>query len=292
MAGDRAAIERMLVETDWLAAHLSDPDLRLYDCTVWLRPDPPRIYRVESGRADHEAGHIPNSAFLDLPGALSDPDSSFNFMMPAPNWLASALAENGINNNARVVLYSRDNIQWATRVWWMLRAIGFDSAAVLNGGFDKWQAEGREISTTPTTYPPGELTARPRDGLFCTKDDVRQAMDDAGACIVNALRPSLHDGSDSVNYGRPGRIPGSVNVPGIHLIDPDSKTYRPLTELRNLFAESGALASDRIVLYCGGGIAATNDAFILTMLGHDNVTVYDASMSEWANDLSLPMETG
>lgn len=281
-----------LVDTDWLADHLDDPDLRVYDCTVWLRPDPPRVYRVESGEADFAAGHIPNSVFLDLPGELSDTATTLNFMMPAPEAFAAAMAGRGVGADTPVVLYARDNIQWATRVWWMLRAIGFDNAAVLDGGFDKWQAEGRLVTTDTIAYPPGTLTAAPRPGLFCDKDEVRTAMDDGAACIINALRPSLHDGSSTVNYGRPGRIPGSVNVPGVHLLDKETKAYRPLPELKALFDEVGALDQERIVIYCGGGIAATNDAFILTLLGHDNVTIYDASMSEWANDPALPMETG
>ena len=281
-----------LVETDWLAAHLQDPDLRVFDCTVYLRPDPPRIYRVESGRPDYDAGHIPNSDFIDLHADLSNPDSTLNFTMPDADFFTAAMSSKGVGIGARVVLYSRENIQWSTRVWWMLRAMGFANAAVLNGGFDKWQSEGRPVTTAPTRYPPARFTARPRARLFCTKDEVLGALGDAGACIVNALRPELHDGSSPVNYGRPGHIPGSVNVPGIHLIDPDTKTYRPTAELERLFDDAGARDRDRIVVYCGGGIAATNDAFVLTLLGHGNVSVYDASMSEWAKDPALPMETG
>jgi len=280
-----------LVETDWLAERLDDPGLRVFDCTVWLRPDPPRIYRVESGRADYDAGHIPNSGFLDL-AELSDPDTKLNFMMPSPGQLAAAMAARGVSDDSQVVLYSRMTIQWATRIWWMLRAIGFDNALVLNGGFDKWQAEGRAVTTDPTNYPAGALSARPRAGLFCDRDEVRQAMDDSGACVVNALRSSLHDGSDKVNYGRPGRIAGSMNIPAADLLDAETKAYRPWPELEALFKDSGVLDRERVVLYCGGGIAATSDAFVLTMLGHDNVTVYDASMSEWANDPAMPMETG
>lgn len=282
---------KTLVETDWLAERLDDPSLRIFDCTVWLRPDPPRIYRVDSARPDYNAGHIPNSAFLELT-EVSDADSEFNFMMPEPERFAASMAGRGVSDDSHVILYSRQNSQWATRIWWMLRSIGFDNASVLNGGFDKWQAEGREIATTPLEYPSSALTPRPRDGLFCDKAETRAALDEGGTCVINALRASLHDGSEDVNYGRPGRIAGSANIPALSLLDPDTKAYRPWPELEALFKETGALDKDRVVLYCGGGIAATSDAFVLTMLGKDNVTVYDASMSEWANDPDMPMETG
>ena len=281
-----------LVDTDWLAAHLDDADLRVFDCTTHLIPDPPRIYRVESGRADYDKAHIPNSGFIDLQAELSDNTQALRFMMPGPAPFAAAMSAKGVGEGTRVVLYARANIQWATRVWWMLRAMGFDDAMVLDGGFDKWQAEGRPVATAPVAYPAANFVARPRPGLFCDKAEVRAAIDDGAACVVNALRPDQHDGSAPLHYGRPGRIANSVNVPGVGLIDPASKAYRAAGELRRMFRQAGALERDRIVIYCGGGIAATNDAFVLTMLGHDNVTVYDASMSEWANDPAMPMATG
>jgi thiosulfate/3-mercaptopyruvate sulfurtransferase len=283
---------RYLVETEWLAANLGAPDLRVFDCTVYLHPDPPRIYRVESGRADYDKGHIPNSGFLDLVKELSRADSKLNFMMPEAADLAERLARRGIGEGTRVVLYARANIQWATRVWWMLRAIGFDQAMVLNGGYDKWLAESRPVTTEVPSYPPARLEAKPRPELFCDKTTVRAAIGDGATCILNALRPELHNGSSPVHYGRPGRIPGSVNVPGIQLTDPVRKTYKPAAELKAMFAAVGAFAAPRVLAYCGGGIAATNDAFVLTLLGYDKVSVYDASMSEWANDPAMPMEKG
>tara|TARA_B100001013_G_C24337667_1_gene335190 strand:- start:97 stop:462 length:366 start_codon:yes stop_codon:yes gene_type:complete len=120
---------------------------------------------------------------------------------------------------------------------------------------------------------------------------VLAARDEPDTCVINALRPSLHNGSEAVNYGRPGRIPGSINVPGASLLDPDTKAYRPLPELEQIFAEAGVMDAEKVVIYCGGGIAASSDAFTLVRLGKESVTIYDASMSEWANDLSLPMET-
>ena len=282
-----------IVETQWLADNLRDPSLRLFDCTTYLRYETGtgRPYRVESGRADYDKGHIPGSAFLDLQGELSDNSAKFNFTMPALDDLAARFAAKGVGEGTRAVLYSRGSMQWATRVWWMLRAVGFDAAAVLDGGFDKWSAEGRPTETAETRYPPATLVARPRPGLFVGKDEVKAAIGDAGACTVNALAPDLHRG-DNPRYGRPGRIPGSVNVPALDLLEAGSLTLKPPEAVAAAFAAVGADPSKRVLLYCGGGIAATLDAFLLHQLGYPDVAVYDASMSEWAKDEALPIERG
>jgi thiosulfate/3-mercaptopyruvate sulfurtransferase len=211
--------------------------------------------------------------------------------MPGPDDLAARFAAKGIGQGTRVVLYARKSLQWATRVWWMLRAIGFDDAAILDGGFDKWSAEDRPAEVAETCYPPESLTARPRPGLFIGKDEVKAAIGDAGACTINALAPDLHRG-ENPRYGRPGRIPGSVNVPAAALLDPQALTIRPPEAVAASFAAVGADPSKRILLYCGGGIAATLDAFLLHQLGYRDIAVYDASMSEWAKDESLPIEQG
>jgi thiosulfate/3-mercaptopyruvate sulfurtransferase len=280
-----------IVGTQWLEEHLRDPALRVFDCTTYLlyETGTGRPYRVESGRRDYEAAHIPGSAFLDLQGDLSDPASRFNFTMPAPDDLAARLAAKGVGQGHRVVLYSRKNMQWATRVWWMLRAIGFDDAAVLDGGFDRWAAEGRPVEAGTTDYAPAPLAARPRPGLFVGKEEVRAAIGDGGTCTINALAPDLHSG-ENPRYGRPGRVPGSVNVPVASLVD--AAGFRPPQEVAAAFAAVGAERSKRIILYCGGGIAATLDAFLLHQLGYSDLAVYDASMSEWAKDEALPMELG
>ncbi len=283
---------KALVKTEWLAANLADPKLRVFDCTTYLiyESGTGRPYRVESGRADYDKGHIPGTGFLDLQGELSDTSKPTNFMMPAIEDLARRFAAKGIGDDTRVVLYSRKSIQWATRVWWMLRAVGFDNAAILDGGFDKWQAETRPLETKATTYAPAKLTPKPRPGLFVGKEAVAAAIGDRHVCTINALAPELHSGA-SDRYGRPGRIPGSVNVPAAALLTKTLEVLPPDAVART-FAGVGADKSKRIVIYCGGGIAATLDAFLLHQLGYDDITVYDASMSEWAKDESLPVETG
>ena len=290
MTATRFAHPEALVSTDWLAANLKDPALRAFDCTTYLiyETGTGRPYRVESGRADYDKGHIPETGFLDLQGELSDTASPFRFTMPSPDDLAARLAARGIGDGARVVLYSRKSVQWATRVWWMLRAIGVDNAALLDGGFDKWAAEGRPLSTEPVAYPRATLKAKPRPGLFVGKAEMQAAIGDKAVCSINALAPDLHSGAND-RYGRPGRIPGSVNVPAASLLD-KSLAVRPADEVAAAFAKVGADKAKRVLVYCGGGIAATLDAFLLHQLGYKDIAVYDNSMSEWAKDPSLPIE--
>lgn len=282
---------RGLVSTGWLAAHLGDPDLRIFDASVHLRPSTSGPYAIESGRADYEAGHVPGAAFLDLPGALSDPDSKLAFTMPAPGRLAAALGEAGVGPGSRVVVYSTTSPMWATRVWWMLKSSGFDNAAVLDGGLAKWKAEGRPVEAGARSYPPARMALTPKPGAWADRAEVLAAIADGAVCIINALSPSVHSGKSATNYGRKGHIKGSRNVPYAALLKPDG-TFKDEAELRPLFEAVGALQRPRAICYCGGGISATMDALALTRLGHPSVAVYDGSMSEWTRDPDAPMETG
>lgn len=281
-----------IVSTDWLADNLSDPSLRIFDCTTYLHYETGsgRPFKVVSGRADYDASHIPGSAFIDLQADLSDGDSPYRFTMLDFEELATRFGQLGIDARTRVILYSRENIQWSTRIWWMLRAIGFDNAAILDGGWTKWMLERRPVSAEPVSYPPGRIAVRPRPDLFVGREAVLSAIGDASVCTINALAPDLHSG-ENARYGRPGRIPGSVNVPARGLLDPETLALPSPSAALAAFAEVGAEPSKRSIVYCGGGIAATLDAFLLYQLGHENVTVYDNSMSEWAKDESLPIET-
>jgi thiosulfate/3-mercaptopyruvate sulfurtransferase len=281
-----------LVETDWLAAHIHDPALRVLECTTILHPRPEGGYRAESGRMEWAAGHIPRSGFADLTDDLCDRAASLLYMMPPAAQMAAAMARLGVGEGTRVVLYDRNVNMWAARVWWMLRAVGFDQAAVLNGGWRTWTLEGRPTSTEPCAYPPGRFVTRPRPELFARKDAVLAGLGERATCVLNALAEEQHRGTGGVAYGRPGRIAGSANVPARSLVDPATHAYLPAEVLRERFAAAGALAAGRVITYCGGGIAASSDAFVLTLLGHEDVAVYDASLSEWATDPSLPMETG
>ncbi len=281
-----------LIETAELEESLGDPELVLLDPTTHLIPDPEIVYKVVPARADFEKGHIPGAQFVDLQRDLSDSKSRFRFMLPDAESFAAAMGRLGAGGSSRIVLYSSANPWWATRVWWLLRVYGFDNARVLNGGFGKWAAENRPVETgAGRARPKREFPIREIRPLMAGKDDVLRALGDNAVCILNALLPQQHAGTGGTRYGRPGRIKGSLNVPAAELYDPQTGALLPAPELRRRFASSGAL--DKPVLaYCGGGIAASADAFVLTLLGHREVKIYDASLSEWAIDPSLPMETG
>ena len=284
-----------LIGTEQLVGLLHQPDLRIYDCTTYLEPTPAGSedpYIAVSGRRTFEEAHIPGADYLDLQGEFSDAATRLRFMMPPTAQLEAAFGRHGLGANSRVVLYSIGSMMWATRFWWMLRALGFDRAAVLDGGFDKWKAEGRPMESGPAKrYPAATFKANPRPGLFVAKEAVLGALGDQGTVIVNALGPQFHKGLEPSRYGRPGRIPGSVNVPAASLVDPATKAFSTLDDAEAKFNARGVTKDRDVICYCGGGISATIDLFLLHQLGHDKLALYDGSMGEWAKDKALPIET-
>jgi len=171
----------------------------------------------------------------------------------------------------------------------MLRWLGFDNAAILDGGFEKWLNDEKPVSNEPCRYTGNTLSVSLRPSLFVEKEAVLYAIDDPETCTISALGTDLHSG-ENPRYGRPGRIPGSVNVPQVSLIDPGTMALLPAEEISGRFSSVGANCAKRHITYCGGGIFATLDAFLLHQLGHDKISVYDNSMSEWGPDESLPIE--
>lgn len=285
-----------LISTEALASVLSDPQVRVYDCTTYNNPPPPGVdepYLPEPGLRTFREAHIPGADFLDLQGEFSDKSQRCWFMMPKDaTEIEAAFARHGIGDGVRVVLYSVGTMMWATRFWWMLRALGFDNAAVLDGGFDKWKAEGRPTeSGDPKGYPQAAFKARPRPGLFVDSHATRAAIGNPAVVTVNALGPQFHQGLEPSRYGRPGRVPGSVNVSAATLVNPDTKGFTSLTDAAAKFEAKGVTKGKKVICYCGGGISATIDLFLLHQLGYDDIALYDASMGEWAKDQSLPIET-
>lgn len=285
-----------LITTAELADILGQADLRLFDCTTYLEYQPEGSgipYIAVPGRKTFEEGHIPGANFLDLQGEFSVPDIALHFMMPGTAQLEAAFGRHGVGADSRVVLYSIGSAMWATRFWWMLISLGFDNVAVLDGGLDKWKAEGRALETGPAkAYPPAAFVAKPRAGYFVDSRETLKASTDRNSVVVNALNPQLHAGLEPSRYGRPGRIPGSVNVSAATLYDAATKAFVPLADAEAKFAAQGVTKDKRVVAYCGGGISATIDLFQLHRLGYDKLSLYDGSMGEWAKDESLPIETG
>jgi thiosulfate/3-mercaptopyruvate sulfurtransferase len=276
-----------LVTAEWLDRHLDDPDLVVLDCTVLVEQDQSGAFRSINGRANYEGGHIPTAGFADLMGDLSDGNSAIEFAVPTPERFAAAISALGVGDDSRVVLYDTYNAAWAARVWWMLRWIGFDNAAVLDGGLDAWNAAGLPLSIGAADRPKGSLTVALRPELIADRDEVFASIDSDAVNIIDVLPEASYRG-DWAMYDRPGHIPSASNVPVFLLHDEDGR-YRSQDELDMLFE---ADRDTRAITYCGGGIAASSNAFIMTRLGFKDVAIYAASLQEWAADPTNPMVTG
>ncbi len=286
-AGNSGPDMDSLVSVDWLHQNLDDPDLVVLDCTVIVEADENGALRELNGRSQYEAGHIPTAGFADLLGPLSDPDSPVNFTVPPPERLVAAFEALGIDDDSRVVLYDANFGVWAARVWWLLRWIGFDRAALLDGGLTAWTAAGHPLSIDPVQRPAGQLTLSLRPALIADQAEVRASLEDPSTRLIDAM-PGAHFRGDFAMYERPGHIPGAINVPATLLRD-ESGLYRSRDELEMLFDGD---RDARTITYCGGGISAAADAFILTRLGFEDVAVYDGSLQEWTADPDNPLETG
>jgi len=273
-----------LVSAQWLSEHLDDPDLVVLDCSVHIVQDEAGGFRPVNGRADYEIGHIPSAGFADLMGDLSDSESQLGFAVPTPEQFSAAMGALGVGDDSRVVLYDGSGSGWAARVWWMLRWVGFDRAALLDGGLAAWTAEDRPLSTEPATRPGKKLTPAPRPELIADRDEVLAAIDNNEVWIIDVL-PEEHYRGEMAMYDRPGHIPGATNIPVFELLAEEGG-YRPLDELAALHDRDH---DDRAITYCGGGIAASSNAFIMTRLGFTDVAVYTASLQEWAADPANPM---
>ena len=293
---DLAALN-YLVECEWLAAHLDTPELRIAECTSQLpnyfEPSAVDGLALTSGRPLFDEAHIAGATYVDLLHELSDrAQTNYMYAMLSADRFAQVMSAVGAGVGTAVVLYDRGMNSWAARVWWMLCCFGFDNAAVLNGGWTTWSARRLPTSTAAPKYPAAKFSARPRTDLIASRDDVLTTIGDGAACLINALDPDEFAGRSPQRYARPGRIPGSVNVPFSTTVDLPTQYFADDAALRQQFDDVGALDKERVIAYCGGAIAASNTVFALTRLGIENVALYDGSLTEWTSDPDLPMETG
>lgn len=279
-----------LVSADWLAAHLADPDLVVLDCRVTMTAHGPA-----PAHHDYVSAHVPGAVFADLVNDLSDTTQPIGFAVHTPAAFCAAIERLGVGDDTRVVLYD-DRMElsgmtfssiWAARVWWMLRWVGFDSAALLDGGFGAWRDCGHPLSSAVESPTAATLTPRTRPQLIVDRDDVRAALGDPDVTLVDSLPPASYDGSSPM-YSRPGHIAGAINLPVFDLYDVEGR-FLPNDEIARRHAP---VDGRRTITYCGGGIAASATAFALTRIGHPDVAVYTASLQEWAADPDNPMATG
>lgn len=280
----------LLVTTDWLADHLHDDRLIVVDATV-LGVDTPAGFRWLSGLDEHLIeGHLPGAVFADLLEEFSDPDGGLSFTRPDAARLERAARDVGIDDGVAVVVYDSSIGQWAARLWWLLASAGVDRVAVLDGGLARWRAEGREIETG--YRPPraaGALTLAPREAFWADRHEVHAiATGEADAALVCALPPGEFRG-ETGRRPRRGHIPRSVNVPVATVIDRESHTHIRGDELHARLSAATADSPERVVVYCGAGIAAAGTGFALRRAGHPDVAIYDGSLEEWAADPEAPL---
>jgi len=279
-----------LVSTQWLADHLGADDLLVIDATVLPSVQPNGRPGYLSGHEQYIIdGHIPGAVFADLIEVFSDPTGGYPFTRPTTQQFEDAAGSVGVSNETTVVVYDNVVGQWASRLWWLFRACGYDNVAVLDGGLLKWRSEERETDIGHVEPVAATFTATERPELWVDKAFVESVVaGDAEAALVCALPPAEFSG-EAGHRARLGHIPGSVSAPAGRLVDRQTNAYLSEDALRSAFAP--VLSQERIVTYCAGGIAAASDALALTLLGHRNVAIYDASLNEWAADTDLPLAT-
>jgi thiosulfate/3-mercaptopyruvate sulfurtransferase len=280
-----------LVATAWLEPRLGSPGLRVLDCTTWMTPQPVGPSRIDSGRPDWARGHVPGALHVDMVEDLSDPDGRFPYTLPPPSRIAALLSRLGIGDGDHVVLYGASHPMVVTRAWWVLRTLGHERVSILDGGLEAWRREGRPLSDAHPVFAPAPHGARRLPGRVAGADDVARALADGSAHVVNALSEEQFRGTGGAHYGRPGRIPGSLSLPARDLVDPSTGCWRARAELERRIAAAGLSGGDApVIVYCGGGIAATAVAFALHLVGRTRVAVYDNSLLEWSADPARPMQ--
>lgn len=283
-----------LVDTGWLHARLGGGDLLVFDSTTDIVLDAGGHEVVTPARAAFHAGHIPGARFLDLQADLSEPGAPYPFTAPTAATLQAALRRLGVGARHAIVVYSSGKPWWATRVWWLLRGFGLRQVHVLDGGLAAWKRAGFALEAgAGLDWQPGDVTlgdARP--GLV-DADTLHARLGDPTLRLVNALPPDKFDGRTAVHGGRPGHIPGSVNLPAASLLDPATGRLLPAEALRPRLQAAGLLdPGTDVVAYCGGGISATLVLLALAQAGRADACLYDASLYEWGHRVDLPIATG
>lgn len=279
-----------LVTTDWLAQHLTDPDLRVLDGSWWM---PGSGHDPE---AEWRAARIPGARFFDI-DRIADTSVPLPHMLPSEQVFGDAVRALGIGSDDRVVVYDAAGLFSAPRVWWTFRAFGFARVSVLDGGLPKWKREGHPLDSGPISAAPAPTRPfHPRlDRRWVrTLDEVRANIDGETETVLDARSAGRFAGTEPEPRPglRGGHIPGSKSLPFAALIDPRTGTLRPKSELAAIFAKLAVDDHTPVVATCGSGLTAAIVAFALHSLGHGPVAVYDGSWSEWGAREDVPVRTG
>ena len=277
---------KTLVSTHWLAAHLKDPDLRILDAS-WYLPGSDR-----NARAEYDAAHIPGARFFDI-DENSDQRSNLPHMAPPPEKFISRMRAMGVGDGHQVVVYDGAGLYSAARVWWLFRLMGKMDVAVLDGGFPKWQAEGREIEDMAPILRDRHMTISRQHHLVKDVTQVAHAAKLAEAEIIDARpAPRFRGEAPEPRPGlRLGHIPGSKNVPFSTVLNADG-TMKSAPDLRAVFQASGVDLAKPAITTCGSGVTAAVLSLALERVGHRNHALYDGSWAEWGMYDDLAVEKG
>ena len=274
----------LFISTAQVAERLREPNVRVVDCRFTFEGD---------AKAAYLAGHVPGAVHCDWSRDLSaepPPSGHPRYMLLGAKEFAAAMSRLGISNDTFVIGYDAEGGHHAARLWVGLRRYGHDKMAVMEGGIQKWQAEGRPLEKGETTGKPAVFVPHPRDGVLASKEEVVAAVRKGDPWLLDVRRETEFTGEEK-RAARGGHIPGAVHVLWKDALK-DDWTLKDADELEEMYANAGFGAETSTVTYCQAGVRAAFTHLVLTALGHDDVRTYDGSWEEWGNDPALPIIVG
>lgn len=283
-----------IVSTEWLEANLDDPGLRIIDIRGYVNSydmgDGREGAEYVGARGEYDEAHIPGSVYVDWTADIVNPDDPVKVQIATAEQFTEAMNARGIGSWTRVVVVDHTGGHFATRMWWALQYYGHEAVAVLDGGFNKWAAEGRPLTKTVLFPYPAQFFPKERPELRTSVDDVAKIVSEGGALLVDARDEKTYTG-DVWRGERPGHIPTAVNLPSKSFFNADG-TWKPQREIAEIVGRAGITPETNVVAYCNGGVTATSVLFALHQIGYQNVSNYDGSWNEWSERTDLPTETG